>query len=149
MWSASTSTLFSAPYGTAYPLSHIHLLTLVQIPSSHTQTSASTRPNLPLESASGHLSSISISSFSDATAFRHHSLSFFFERRPNFFSSWSEVRDSGVSMPKRRTRCFVQTSKPRSILTSIVSPSTTFSREDTRYLKLQGSTLYEDICNHK
>src|SRR6056300_1923887 len=141
MWSASTSDLFCAAYGTAYPSSHIHLLTLVQIPSSHTQTSASTRPNFPLESASGHLSSISISSFSDATAFIHHSLSFFLERRPNFFSSWSEVRDSGVSIPRRRTRCFVHTSKPRWMATSIVSPSTTFSREDTRYLKLQASTL--------
>src|SRR5210317_2629148 len=141
MWSASTSTLFCPVYGTAYPLSHIHLFTLVQIPSSHTQTSASTRPNLPLESASGHLSSISISSFSDATAFRHHSLSFFFERSPKTFSSLSEVRDSGVSIPRRRTRCFVHTSKPRSIFTSIVSPSTTLSREETRYLKLQDSTL--------
>jgi len=141
MWSASTSALFCPVYGTAYPLSHIHLFTLVQIPSSHTQTSARTRPNLPLESASGHLSSISISSFSDATAFIHHSLSFFLERRPNFFSSTSDVRDSGVSIPSRRTRCFVQTSKPRSMATSIVSPSTTLSREETRYLKLQGSTL--------
>jgi len=41
----------------------------------------------------------------------------------------SEVRDSGVSIPNRRTLCFVQTSKPKSMFTSMVSPSTTFSTD--------------------
>jgi hypothetical protein len=57
---------------------------------------------------------------------------------PRAFSALSVVRDSGVSIPARRTRDANKISNPKSIITSMVSPSTTFFT----YLQLLLQSLY-------
>ena len=89
------------------------------------------RPYLPTPPTS----SVRITrSSSPATAPSSFSLAQLVASIPRAFSSRSLVRFSGVSTPATRTLSFLYRSNPRSIVTSIVSPSRTLSIVVTRKL---------------
>ena len=117
-------------YAQAYP--SVIICSLRETCSSFIYNHPNRRPYLPTPPSS----SVLIVSSSPSPAIV--SSNFFFSQLvasiPSSFSSRSLVLFSGVSTPAIRTRSFLYRSKPRSMVTSMVSPSSTLSIFVTRKL---------------
>ena len=115
--SSSMSSLLWPKYGTAKASSHIFLLILTSL-SSTSYISPSILPNLPLPWLCKWI----------VLPIGHKANRNALDSKPLAFSSLSLVRDSGVSIPCNLTRCLANTTEnPRSMSTSIVSPSITLT----------------------